>query len=229
MTSDAEGPVDPTTLANRDEIATLAGQVAETLGATGFVVCSAIRGTDKTRLVPLFDGPIVGPAPWVRAITMPHAEGFARMLMGSRLPAVWPAYPSQGRWLRTISAPDGPPSGVAFPVSTEHGREGAIAFCNPDLPIAAETLMVVHADCHAIFAAACALRPQKNPRAPAMSGREIDCLRLTSRGLTSDQIAAQLGLSVHTANRYLSNTVQKLDASNRMHAVAKALRAGIID
>ena len=38
-----------------------------------------------------------------------------------------------------------------------------------------------------------------------------------------------LKLSVHTANQYLTNTTQKLDAVNRMHAVAKALRMGLIE
>ena len=64
---------------------------------------------------------------------------------------------------------------------------------------------------------------------PAISKRELECLSLTANGLTSEEIAAELGLSVHTANQYLTNTAQKLDAVNRMHAVAKALRLGLID
>ena len=43
------------------------------------------------------------------------------------------------------------------------------------------------------------------------------------------EIAKRLGLSVHTANQYLANTTQKLNAVNRVHAVAKALRKGLID
>jgi DNA-binding CsgD family transcriptional regulator len=62
-----------------------------------------------------------------------------------------------------------------------------------------------------------------------MSKREIECLRLTANGLTSEEIAAELGLSVHTANQYLTSSAQKLNAVNRIHAVAKALRAGLID
>ncbi len=62
-----------------------------------------------------------------------------------------------------------------------------------------------------------------------MSKRERQCLQLTARGKTSDEIAAALGLSIHTANQYLTATTQKLNAVNRMHAVAKALRLGLID
>jgi DNA-binding CsgD family transcriptional regulator len=62
-----------------------------------------------------------------------------------------------------------------------------------------------------------------------MSRRELECLSLTADGQTSEEIAARLGLSVHTANQYLTNSTQKLNAVNRMHAVAKALRMGLID
>ncbi len=42
------------------------------------------------------------------------------------------------------------------------------------------------------------------------------------------QIAAMLGLSMHTATQYLTSAAQKLDAVSRTHAVAKALRLGLI-
>ena len=58
---------------------------------------------------------------------------------------------------------------------------------------------------------------------------ELECLRLTAAGRTSEDIARILGLSVHTANQYLTSAGVKLDAVNRMHAVAKAMRAGLIE
>lgn len=73
------------------------------------------------------------------------------------------------------------------------------------------------------------LHPVSANQSPAMSRRELECLNLTAEGLTSEEIAKKLGLSVHTANQYLINTTQKLNAVNRVHAVAKALRAGLID
>jgi FixJ family two-component response regulator len=43
-----------------------------------------------------------------------------------------------------------------------------------------------------------------------------------------EDIAAALGLSVHTTNQYLAATTHKLNAMSRTHAVAKALRLGLI-
>ena len=40
-------------------------------------------------------------------------------------------------------------------------------------------------------------------------------LKLTANGYTSEEIARLLKLSVHTANQYLTNTAQKLNAVNR--------------
>ena len=48
-------------------------------------------------------------------------------------------------------------------------------------------------------------------------------------GASSEDIARILGLSVHTANQYMTSAGAKLDAVNRMHAVAKAMRAGLIE
>ncbi len=62
-----------------------------------------------------------------------------------------------------------------------------------------------------------------------MTQRELDCLKLTANGYTSEEIAVILGLSVHTANQYLTKVTLKLNALNRVHAVAKALRLGLIE
>jgi DNA-binding CsgD family transcriptional regulator len=80
-----------------------------------------------------------------------------------------------------------------------------------------------------LFGRLIALRVKDEDSHPKLSRRELECLRLTAEGQTSEEIAAGLNLSVHTANTYLGNATQKLNAVNRMHAVAKALRLGLID
>lgn len=61
-----------------------------------------------------------------------------------------------------------------------------------------------------------------------LSDREKQCLLWCSRGKTSSDIASILGLSDHTVNHYLTSAALKLNAVNRTHAIAKALRYGII-
>ena len=63
----------------------------------------------------------------------------------------------------------------------------------------------------------------------SISKRELECLKLTANGNTSEEIARLLKLSVHTANQYLTQSTQKLNAVNRNQAVAKALRLGLIE
>lgn len=63
----------------------------------------------------------------------------------------------------------------------------------------------------------------------ALSARERECLQWTAGGKTSQEIAIILGLSEHTVNHYLSAACQKLGAANRAHAVAKAMRSGLLE
>lgn len=61
-----------------------------------------------------------------------------------------------------------------------------------------------------------------------LSEREIECLQLVGDGLKSEAIGERLGLSVHTVNAYLGSATTKLDAVNRIQAIAKAIRLGLI-
>ncbi|MEM8542149.1 MAG: helix-turn-helix transcriptional regulator, partial [Pseudomonadota bacterium] len=48
-------------------------------------------------------------------------------------------------------------------------------------------------------------------------------------GKTSFEISRILGLSEHTVNHYIASAVRKLDAANRTHAIAKALKMNIVN
>ncbi len=54
------------------------------------------------------------------------------------------------------------------------------------------------------------------------------CLEFASHGYTSDEIASQSKYSVETVNTYLKWATQKLNAFNRAHAIAEALRRNLI-
>ena len=57
-----------------------------------------------------------------------------------------------------------------------------------------------------------------------LSGREIECLRWSAAGKSSEEMAIILDISAHTVATYLKSAMRKLDAVNRMQAVARACR-----
>jgi LuxR family quorum sensing-dependent transcriptional regulator len=63
----------------------------------------------------------------------------------------------------------------------------------------------------------------------SLSPREREVLRLVAQGKSSREIGELLGISSRTVNEHVTSSVRKLSAKNRTHAVAIALRDGIIE
>ena len=61
----------------------------------------------------------------------------------------------------------------------------------------------------------------------ALTPREIEVLRLLAQGETNAEIAATLGISVHTVERHVVNLYRKIDARGRADATAYAVRRGL--
>lgn len=57
-----------------------------------------------------------------------------------------------------------------------------------------------------------------------LTGREIECLRWSAAGKSSEEIAIILEISSHTVASYLKAAMRKLDSVNRMQAIARACR-----
>jgi LuxR family transcriptional regulator len=58
---------------------------------------------------------------------------------------------------------------------------------------------------------------------------ELLCLKMASRGLTSEEIAVASDYALETINSYLKSAVRKLGTSNRVEAVAEAIGKRLID
>jgi DNA-binding CsgD family transcriptional regulator len=62
-----------------------------------------------------------------------------------------------------------------------------------------------------------------------MSDRELEVLALLARGLTTEQMAEELVLSIHTVRNHIRSVMAKLDAHTRLAAVVVARRRGLLD
>ena len=62
-----------------------------------------------------------------------------------------------------------------------------------------------------------------------LTSREIDILKLVASGHSNREIAAALILSLGTVKTHLDDVYRKLGVSDRAHAVAVAMRRGLLD
>jgi LuxR family maltose regulon positive regulatory protein len=66
------------------------------------------------------------------------------------------------------------------------------------------------------------VRPAKNTLVEPLSERELEVLRLIAEGLSNQEVAHRLYLSVNTLKAHTTNIYQKLDVHNRVQAVTRA-------
>jgi LuxR family transcriptional activator of bioluminescence operon len=64
--------------------------------------------------------------------------------------------------------------------------------------------------------------------ADPLSDRENECLSLAAHGKTLDEIATIMSLSERTVRFHLGKVCEKLGATNRVHAIARASYLGLL-
>jgi two-component system nitrate/nitrite response regulator NarL len=87
---------------------------------------------------------------------------------------------------------------------------------------------VIPAHLHGALADEVRLR-RPAPDGPTLSPRELQIVRMTADGMTTAEIAQHLHLSPATIKSHLQHAFEKLGVSDRAAAVAKAMRAGLLD
>ncbi|MBA3447320.1 MAG: helix-turn-helix transcriptional regulator [Pseudaminobacter sp.] len=211
--------------------------IAIDLNAAEFGLFFVSPSMERARLVPCFDSDYPHVSVSTKFVSGNNGEDIVKHARVSTLPCWWGASngtPSTAAFEELECAvgihelvPGN--SGIAFPVFAERGQCGLVVFLGPEIALPADQVHEIHARCFSLFDAVARIRPGELAKIPSISKRELECLKLTANGNTSEEIAKVLKLSVHTANQYLTNTTQKLNAVNRMQAVAKALRMGLIE
>jgi DNA-binding NarL/FixJ family response regulator len=72
------------------------------------------------------------------------------------------------------------------------------------------------------------LSPRATAQVPQLSPREREIMHLMAEGRTAEAIANELSVSVETVRTHVRNVIRKLQARNRVHAIALALERGEI-
>jgi DNA-binding CsgD family transcriptional regulator len=121
-----------------------------------------------------------------------------------------------------------PVCGIALPVRLGSMGNGYTVFAANYLDITSEVIIDLHARSHQVMMDLLHLDERRLAPDEVLGSREITCLQLAGDGMVSEEIAGQLGLSVHTVNAYLASAAVKLDSVNRIQAIAKAIRLGYI-
>jgi LuxR family transcriptional regulator/LuxR family quorum-sensing system transcriptional regulator CciR len=94
--------------------------------------------------------------------------------------------------------------------------------------LAAIQLRMLQLGCQELYSRTIMLRDYDAPAPPHLSEREVEILQWLARGKSNAVIAAILGVSPHTVDTIMRRAFVKLNASNRIAAVLKALRVGLI-
>lgn len=211
-------------------------RLAEACVADHFAVFLAVPGEPR-RFVPSLDSDYPGHAERTAQLAEAMGERFLRRAEDSTCPFWWtddPAAPaaialSRCLWAENVLPARVAGTALALPMTAGRDEGGLLVLSGARMAFTMASLTDVHAACLSLFGIVARLRPALPDAPPAMSRRQIECLRLTANGHTSEEIATRLGLSAHTTTQHLAECYQKLNAVNRVHAVAKAMRLGLID
>jgi DNA-binding NarL/FixJ family response regulator len=138
---------------------------------------------------------------------------------------------------RRITAQPHPPAVVLYTGSAEPevlncaldaGARGFVVKSGPPQDLV-RAVRAVHAGLPFIDARLGASLAGRGPKdAVPLSTREAQVLQHLAHGLTTEAVGKELFLSPATVRSYAENAMHKLEANNRVHAVAIALRLGLI-
>jgi len=123
-------------------------------------------------------------------------------------------------------------NGVSVPLHGPSGKVAVVSFAsqfddaNPQAQLS--RLNALASQFHVVFTSL-AQGLQNNVRQVRLSPREKDCLNWVAHGKTSWEIGVILDINRNTVDFHIKNAMNKLDATNRIAAVFKAIRLGIID
>ena len=139
--------------------------------------------------------------------------------------------PSISEQTRRLLGSYGISRSVIFPVHNKDGSKAKVTFEGNRDFVDEHDLSTLHLRSINLFTRYQELvkRKPEEKHVRFLTVRERECLNWIAGGKTSQEVAAIMGLSEHTVTHYLTNAANKLNATNRVHAVAIALRLNLLD
>ena len=205
------------------------------LGASGFVVASTSKaGLQGSHLKVIMANSSHIRDDGAQKLLKDADAQFYSHVKKSACPAFWRSGRDEQspadipRPARKIELLDPDLSGLAFPVNLGGRLTGIVIFFSPNIAVTKEMLLDMHSKIFQILRYLLKIEFAGKGKFTAINSRETECLQYAGNGMTSEDIAEHLNLSVHTVNAHLSSATNKLDSVNRIQAIAKAIRLGLI-
>lgn len=210
-------------------------ELQKRIGAKGFVIAATSRGLNSVEPLKI----IMSNSSFLRDEAANNVLKNAGTMLASHvrkssLPIYWAAIPENQdnielpKPARRVVIENAEVSGLAFPVHLGGKQSGLAIFFTPTITTTREMQIDIHRRSYLIMRELLRISSAVKTDAVSINNREAECLQFAGNGMTSDDIAVRLGLSVHTINAHLSSATTKLDSVNRIQAIAKAIRLGLI-
>jgi len=123
-------------------------------------------------------------------------------------------------------------NGLSIPIHGPRGESYAASFATEtpvrDGPADLRCLQLVAVQFHIAYSRL-SLPEGRGVDPVRLTDRERECLVWTARGKSAWAISMIIGVSEHTVNFHLKSIMRKLNAANRIQAVALAVRLGLVN
>jgi DNA-binding CsgD family transcriptional regulator len=227
------------------ELTPVIESITKSFGFDSFMygMCTSVRPDHESRMFVF----TTAPPEWVvRYDQMAYIEVDPRILLlwDSTLPLVWDQRTVRGGSARCEAFLDDAlkhciASGVCMPLGDEAGTRVIVAL-NSGIPEVddcrrlaitrnlGDIVLFAHYF-HELFMKAIIRRGVQTPIAGRpLSERERECLALSARGMTTEDIALKLGIGARTVQFHFDSIRSKLAAATRQEAVARAIKDGLL-
>lgn len=172
---------------------------------------------------------LIDPTPrWVRTSQLPFRwKETLQLLKGD------PHRQRMRRMLQEASR-HGLHDGYLFPIYGRNGLLGSLAIGGEPVDLSPAEICLFDSAGKAMFWKLLQMREQAETLENAatkdvqLTRREMEVILLLSNGMTSNEIAKELGISSHTVDWYINGLHEKLGARNRQHLMALAFRLALI-